>query len=286
MVTVGKINEKPERKYASIAIMKDNECGIVSKVINTTTHDDIHIINIIVRKYREKEIGDKYCFNAAQKGTCGLLLSQEDMPFDENGLCPDLFINSLAFPNRMTLHQLISMATGTVAYYTGEIMDATPFETNDIIDTLVDKLDSLNLSKGKHVMYCGVTGRKLEATVFMGAYYYHRLKHLVSEKKSSRDQGKVDILTRQPVPGARSNNGGLRMSILQLDALATAGASSFIHEKISNFSDKFDVDVCSTCHRMCALERSDSKKPKVPISLCCKNISYNDNLPYATKIFF
>ena len=105
-------------------------------------------------------------------------------------------------------------------------------------------------------------------------------------KISSRDQRKVDILTRQPVSGARNNNGGLQMSILQLDALAAADASNFIHEKIFNLSDKFDVDVCSTCHRMCALEGSDSKKPKVPISLCCKNISYNVNLPNATKIFF
>ena len=96
----------------------------------------------------------------------------------------------------------------------------------------------------------------------------------------------MDILTRQPVLGARSNKGGLRMSILQLDALAAAGASNFIHEKIFNLSDEFDVDVCSTCHRMCTLEKPDSKKTKIPISLCYKNISYNVNLPYATKIFF
>ena len=165
-------------------------------------------------------------------------------------------------------------------------MDATPFENNDIIDTLVDKLDSLNLNKGKRVVYCRFSGKKLEATVFMGLCYYHRLKHLVSDKISLRDQGKVDILTRQPVLGARSNNGGLRMSILQLDALVAAGPSNFIHEKIFNFSLKFDVDVCSTCHRMCALEKPDFKKPKFSISLCCKNISYNVNLPYATKIFF
>ena len=165
-------------------------------------------------------------------------------------------------------------------------MDATPFETNDIIDTLVDKLDSLNLKKGKRVMYCGLAGRKLETTVFMELCYYGRLKHLVSDKISSRHQGKVDILTRQPVPGSRSNNRGFPMSILQLDALEAAGASNIIHEKIFNLSDKFDIDVCSTCHRMCALKRPDSKKPKVPISFCCKNISYNINFPYATKIFF
>ena len=70
-------------------------------------------------------IGDRYYSNGAQKGTCGLLLNQEDVPFDKNGLCPDLIINLLAFPSRMTLHQLISMAAGIVAWYTGEMMDAT-----------------------------------------------------------------------------------------------------------------------------------------------------------------
>ena len=120
-------------------------------------YDDIHIINIIVRKYRKTEIGDKYCSNDAQKGTCGLLLNQEDMPFDKNGLCPNLIINLLAFPSHITLHQLISMAAGIIACYTGEMMDETPFETNEssTIDTLVDKLDSLNLNKGKYIMYCG-----------------------------------------------------------------------------------------------------------------------------------
>ena len=153
-------------------------------MISTITHDDIYIINIIVRKYRETEIGDKYCSNAAQKETCGLLLNQEDMPFHKNGLCPDFIINPLAFPNRMTLQQLISMTAGIVACYAHEIMDATPFETNEessnILNTLTDKLDSLNLNKGKRVICCGLTGRKLEAIVFMGPCYYHRLRYLVS----------------------------------------------------------------------------------------------------------
>ena len=182
MVNVCKINEKPERKCASVAIMRDKEYGISSRVIDKITHDDIHIINVIVSKYRETEIGDQYCSNAVQKETCVLLLNQEDMPFDKNDLCAYLIINLLAFPSRMTLHQLIPIAAGVISCYRVEIMDATPFETNDIIDTLVDKLDSLILNKGKHVIYCGLNGRKLEARVLMVPCYYHRLKHLVSDK--------------------------------------------------------------------------------------------------------
>lgn len=54
-------------------------------------------------------------------------------------------------------------------------------------------------------MYNGMTGRKMDARVFLGPTFYQRLKHLVDDKIFSRQRGQVQILTRQPVEGRVSN---------------------------------------------------------------------------------
>ena len=155
-LVVGKVKSSHD---SSVIIKLNSECGVVSRVVDTTTQGKVRIVNVMIRRYRETEIRDKYSSNASQKGICGLILNQVDMPFSRD-LVPDVIINPLAFTNRMTLSQLISTAAGIIACYTAFI------QKDNVIDDLAKRLNSLCLNGGKGVMYCGLTGKKLETSPY------------------------------------------------------------------------------------------------------------------------
>jgi DNA-directed RNA polymerase beta subunit len=169
--------------------MKENESGYVDrngyndKYFTNVNGDGYAFAKVRVRNNREPTIGDKFSARSAQKGTIGMLYSQEDMPFTREGIVPDLIMNPHAIPSRMTIGQLIECIMGKTCAMMGAYGDATPFNQHSVED-IASALETCGMEKyGNEILYDSRTGRMMECDIFMGPTYYQRLKHMTVDKQ-------------------------------------------------------------------------------------------------------
>ena len=225
-VLVGRVQTKVsklgvEEKTDTSVILKSGEEGVVDRVYLTTSPDGYRIVKVRIRTLKIPEIGDKVASRSAQKGTIGMVYRQEDMPFSStSGIVPDILINPLCIPSRMTINQLIECLGAKSSAHKARYRYSTPFSSHstDVVDELRGELEGCGFERnGNERLVNGFSGEMFDAEIFMGPTYYHRLKHLVSAKIHARNHGSLQALTRQPLEG-RSRDGGLRFGEMERDS--------------------------------------------------------------------
>ena len=271
-------------KYQDLSkIYRTKEEAYIDKNYINSNGDGYSLCKVKIRNYRKPVIGDKFSSRHGQKGTIGIILPEEDMPFSTNGIKPDIIINPHAIPSRMTIGQLKETLLGKVLVELGLYGDGTSF--GDLtVKNISDELLKNGFEKnGNEVMYNGMTGEQMETSIFMGPAFYQRLKHMVNDKQHARSIGPMVVLTRQPAEG-RSRDGGLRFGEMERDCMISHGASSFTKGRIYDASDKYQVYICNRCG-MIASYNDDLEIHHC--KTCDNRIDFKYvEIPYSCKLLF
>jgi DNA-directed RNA polymerase subunit B' len=274
---MGEMSMAKSRKENSITMRQEEE-GIIDAVFLTMDNQGNRIVQVRSRDPRQLEPGDKLSTPHGQKGVVGILVPESEIPFTADGVRPDIIFNPHSIPSRMTVGYLIELLAGKVSSLSGKITDATPFMNHDI-DALEKTLIDLGFrADAKETVYHGITGRKMDAKIYIGNMYYLKLKYMVANKIHARAFGKVTLLTRQPVEG-RSKGGALRLGEMEKDAIVGHGAALLLKERYD--SDKVVVHVCEKCGSLAIIDKI-RKKEVCPI---CNNTKIEPvEISYAFKL--
>ncbi len=248
-VVIGKVTsnmEDPDKVVDSSVYPKKGQLGHVDKTFITEDESGFRLAKVRIREERVPAIGDKFCSRCGQKGTVGLVIPEDSMPFTEDGVKPDIIINPHALPSRMTIGQLVESLMGKACVSVGGYGDCTAFVNKGSKHELFGKALTQNgyHSSGNQILYNGQTGEQLDAQIFMGPTYYMRLKHMVKDKINYRARGPRTMLTRQTV-GGRANDGGLRIGEMERDGVIAHGATKFLQESMLVRGDDYYMAICN-----------------------------------------
>ena len=132
-VIIGKYSKytRPEGEFKYVdrsKVYRHDEPAIVFNVIVSRNQEGKPFAKVHLMIIRECTIGDKFSMRSGQKGVAGNIMNEEDMPFTESGITPDIIFSPFSLPSRMTVNTPMEILVGKVCALKGETTDGTMFK--------------------------------------------------------------------------------------------------------------------------------------------------------------
>lgn len=242
-----KIDKKDRPHFKDSLRVKPESGGVVDGVAIYEKESKERLINIRIRQMRKPDMANKFDSRFGQKAVVGEIKKKVDMPFTDSGIIPDIIINSLCLPARMTISWVIELLTGKIDALGGVRTNADAFRPVDEV-SVMEELKKYGFNRhGWETMNSGTHGTPLEAQIYIGPSFISTLKHMVDDKIQTRGSGgRRDFATGQISKG-RSAQGGLRFGHMEVDAALAHGATAFINDRLMEVSDGYELVVCLKC---------------------------------------
>ena len=219
-------------------------------------------IQVFVAQMRKVQVGDKLSGRHGNKGVISIVLPEEDMPFDENGVPVDIVLNPLGVPSRMNIGQLFETHLGMAAHILGMKVASPVFNAPSIADIKALMTKAGMNEDGKVQLFDGMTGEAFKERTTVGMLHMLKLHHMVNDKIHARSTGPYTMVTQQPL-GGKAQNGGQRFGEMEVWALEAHGAAATLQEMLTIKSD--DVYGRSKAYES-IIKRTAIVGPKVPES--------------------
>jgi len=196
----------------------------------------IKTIKIEVAQFRKVSIGDKLAGRHGNKGVISKILSEQDMPYLEDGTPVEIVLNPLGVASRMNLGQVLETHLGWAAKKLGYRAYSPPFSGVTESEIKAELKKAGLPESGKVILYDGRTGESFINKVTVGQIYMMKLNHLVEDKIHMRSIGPYSLITQQPL-GGKAQFGGQRFGEMEVWALEGYGAAHTLQEMLTIKSD-------------------------------------------------
>lgn len=238
-------------------IYRQTEPAIVESVISGRLDDGTVICKIKLRSNRPICIGDKISSRAGNKGIVSTIMNAVDMPFDDDGIVPDLIVTPNGIPTRMCNGQIIESILSYIGVLRGAVVDGVTFFKNDIEKSL-EELRRLGVkNNGYKRLYNGKIGSFIDTIIFMVPSTYNRLLKFIKDENYAVASGPTNPQTRQPLDG-KINMGGMRIGEMETALFMAHGAMNALNTKIYTNSDGITMPICRICGNMAIVNEREN----------------------------